>query len=50
MINQVVDTFSGDLKTKWLILSLVIQRVVKLLLGEEVEMTKKISILQFDIT
>jgi hypothetical protein len=39
--NQEVDTFSGDLKT--------IQRVVKLLLGEEAEMVKKISILQFDI-
>jgi hypothetical protein len=39
--NQAVDTFSGDLKA--------IQRVIKLLLGEEAEMAKKISILQFDI-
>ena len=39
--NQAVDTFSGDLKS--------IQRVVKLLLGEEAEMAKKISILQYDI-
>jgi len=39
--NQAVDTFSGDLKA--------IQRVIKLLLGEDAEMAKKISILQFDI-
>ena len=39
--GQVVDTFSGDLKA--------IHRVVKLLLGEDAEMAKKISILQFDI-
>jgi hypothetical protein len=39
--NQAVDTFSGDLKA--------IQRVTKLLLGEDAEMAKKISILQFDI-
>ena len=39
--SQAVDTFSGDLKA--------IQRVIKLLLGEEAEMAKKISILQFDI-
>jgi hypothetical protein len=39
--NQAVDTFSGDLKA--------IQRVIKLLLGEEAELAKKISILQFDI-
>jgi hypothetical protein len=39
--NQAVDTFSSDLKA--------IQRVIKLLLGEDAEMAKKISILQFDI-
>lgn len=39
--GQAVDTFSGDLKA--------IQRVIKLLLGEEAEMAKKISILQFDV-
>jgi DNA repair ATPase RecN len=39
--GQAVDTFSSDLKA--------IQRVIKLLLGEEAEMAKKISILQFDI-
>jgi len=39
--GQAVDTFSGDLKA--------IQRVIKLLLGEDAEMAKKISILQFDI-
>jgi hypothetical protein len=39
--NQAVDTFSVDLKA--------IQRVIKLLLGEDAEMAKKISILQFDI-
>jgi hypothetical protein len=35
--SQEVDTFSSDLKA--------IQRVIKLLLGEDAEMVKKISIL-----
>ena len=39
--GQAVDTFSSDLKA--------IQRVIKLLLGEDAEMAKKIFILQFDI-